>query len=210
MSSYNWERHWRETDEPERARAFSIKMAQKIHDFIMDRAIQTVGDYGCGPGTFLFELASSFPERQFFGYDISNAIIEKNRRMTEINHIKNLIFEVDTLPYPLEKRKFDLLTCFATLHYLEEIEAAIANMFEMVKPGGYLIFNYPNVYTMKQYQKDIKLDDENLRNRFSLVLAGKNLLSYRKIGDVLGIAPRKFYSSMKGNIYVSIFKDTKV
>ncbi len=171
-----------------------------------DRSIQTVGEYGCGSGTFLFELANLFPERLFFGYDISEAIIKKNRRIADTKHIENLIFEVDTLPYPSEKRKFNLLTCFSTLHYVEEIEVAIANMFRMVKPRGYLIFNYPNTYTKSQYQKDIKLDDETMRKRFSLVLAGKNLLSNRKIRDVLGVAPRKFYSSMKGNIYVSIFK----
>jgi hypothetical protein len=36
------------------------------------------------------------------------------------------------------------------------------------------------------------------------VLAGENLLSLERIRIVLGIKPRKFYSSTKANIYVLI------
>jgi len=179
-------------------------MAHRISDFIRDRSIQTIGDYGCGPGTFLFELANIFPEKTYFGYDISEAIIERNRKVAETNNVENIFFEVDLLPCPAVNRMFDLVTCFATLHYVEDIELAISNLYTLVKPRGYLIFNYPNVYTMRQYQKDVEPSDDYMRQRFSLVLAGKNILSYRKIRDVLRVSPRKFYSSNMGNIYVSI------
>jgi len=45
-----------------------------------------------------------------------------------------------------------------------------------------------------------------MKERFALVLAGENLLSLRKIQEILGVKPQRFYSSIKSNVYVIIHK----
>jgi len=43
-----------------------------------------------------------------------------------------------------------------------------------------------------------------MKRRFALLLAGRNLISQRRIQEILGARPRKFYSSIKSNIYVLV------
>ncbi len=204
MSRFDWDRHWELKEEPEGARIFAVKMADMIADFIEKRKVRTVADYGCGPATLLFNLAERFPAISFYGLDVAESIVRKNKEKAAKLGTTNLRFEQDRLPCPSAGGAYDLVTCFATLHYVREIEGAIRGLFKLVNRGGHLIFNYPNAYTQRAYQRDVKPDDEYTKRRFALVLAGENLLSMKKIKDVLGVRPRRFYSSVRSNVYVSV------
>ena len=204
MSSIDWDKQWETNEEPEGARAFAEKMADRLREFMRVKGIGSVADYGCGPATTLFGLAEHFTDIDFYGYDMTASIIQKNKEKARELGFMNLSFVQDSLPNPRKTKTFDLVTCFSTLHYIEEIECAIKRLFELVNPGGYLIFNYPNTYTRKTYQEDIQPDDEYMKRRFALLLAGRNLISQRRIQEILGARPRKFYSSIKSNIYVLV------
>ena len=206
MSTFDWDKHWKVTPEPERARQFAIKMADMLSNFMQDKHVKSMADYGCGSATLLFTLARRFPDIEFYGFDVAVSIIQRNKERVAQLQLQNLHFEQDSLPSPQKRRTYDLVVCFATLHYTKEIENAIRNLFELVNPRGYLIFNYPNIYTRTAYQKDIKPEDDYMKKRFTVVLAGENLLSLRKIKNILGVRPKKFYSSIKANIYVVIHK----
>jgi trans-aconitate methyltransferase len=78
MSKFDWNRHWELKEEPEDAMRFAVKMAEMIADFIENKKITTVADYGCGPATLIFKLAERFPEKSFYGLDIAESIIQKN------------------------------------------------------------------------------------------------------------------------------------
>ena len=206
MSVFDWNKHWKMTEEPKKARQFAIKMADILCGFMQDKHVRSVADYGCGPATLLFTLAKRCPQIQFYGFDIAASIIQRNKERAVRLQLRNLHFEQNSLPNPRERRTYDLMVCFATLHYIKEIGHAIKNLFKLVSSGGYLIFNYPNIYTRTGYQKDIKPNDKDMKQRFALVLAGENLLSLRKIRKILGVTPKKLYSSSKVNIYVVIHK----
>jgi trans-aconitate methyltransferase len=206
MSKFDWNEHWEVTSENEEARKFAIKMADMIGAFLQNKRIGSVADYGCGPATCLFALAERFPQIEFYGFDVAASIIEKNSEKASELGIKNLSFKQDGLPIPRKERAYDLVICLATLHYIKEIELAIKNLLGLVNPKGYLIFNYPNTYCRTAYQRDIKPQDETMKQRFAVVLAGENLLSLKKISIALGSRPKKFYSSIKSNIYVLIHK----
>ena len=206
MFTFDWDKHWKVTPEPEEARRFAIKMADMLSNFMQDKHVRSMADYGCGPATLLFTLARRFPQIEFYGFDVAASIIQRNEKGVAQLQLQNLHFKQGSLPSPQKTRKYDLVVCFATLHYTKEIELAIRKLFESVNPGGYLIFNYPNIYTRTAYQKDIKPEDEYMKKRFALVLAGENLLSLRKIKNILGVRPKKFYSSIKANIYVAVYK----
>ena len=204
MSSMDWNKHWNTKEEPKVARDFAEKMADRLRDFMRGKEIGSVADYGCGSATTLFKLAEYFTDIDFYGYDMATSIIQKNKEKARELGFMNLSFIQDSLLNPRKKKPFDLVTCFATLHYVEEIDRAIKWLFEQVNPGGYLIFNYPNIYTKKTYQEDIQPDDEYMKQRFVLLLAGRNLISQRRIQEILGTRPKKFYSSIKSNIYVFV------
>jgi trans-aconitate methyltransferase len=183
-------------------------MADMICHFMQNKRINLVADYGRGLATLMFALAERFPQTEFFGFDTAISIIQKNLERAFQLDLKNLHFEQDGLPSPRKERTYDLVCCFATLHYIKEIERAVKNLFELVNPKGYLIFNYPNIYTRAAYRRDIKPRDEYMKKRFVLVLAGENLLTLKKINIMLGSRPKKFYSSTRANIYVLIRKST--
>ena len=202
----DWDKHWETNEEPEGARDFAEKMADRLREFMRGKGIGSVADYGCGHATTLFRLADHFTDIDFYGYDMTASIIQKNTEKARELGLMNLSFVQDSLPNPRKTKTFDLVTCFSTLHYVEEIERAIKRLFEQVNPGGYLIFNYPNTYTRKTYQEDIQPDDEYMKRRFALLLAGRNLISQRRIRKILGARPKKFYSSIESNIYVLVRK----
>jgi 2-polyprenyl-3-methyl-5-hydroxy-6-metoxy-1,4-benzoquinol methylase len=49
--------------------------------------------------------------------------------------------------------KFDLITCISVLEHLEESEAAIRNMFNLLNPSGYLIITFP--YNENKYVRNV-------------------------------------------------------
>ncbi|MFX1563794.1 MAG: class I SAM-dependent methyltransferase [Promethearchaeota archaeon] len=206
MSSFDWDEYWRIREEPEDAREFAVKMADRVATFTSNKRIESVADFGCGPASMLFELAERFPHVTFHGFDTALSVVEMNRAKVAQNRFSNLHFIQDQLPRPQTGKIFDLVICLSTLHYIRDIGIAVQNLFSRVCSGGYLLFNYPNIFSRAMYRRDIQSEDECMKSRFALVLLGANLLSFRRIAYLLGVWPRKFYASIRGNIYVIVRK----
>ena len=206
MDEIDWNKHWTQTEEPEGATKFAVKMAERVGIFIDESDVREAADFGCGPATMLFELANRYPSIDFYGFDIAESVIVRNREKAGKAGYGNLFFEVDSLPAPKTFRRFDLVLCFSMLHYIKDINEAIRSLFRLVNPGGHLIFNYPNLYSLKAKERETPQDDKYTRRRFSVLLSGENVISQRKIRRILGVYPRKFYSSKIYNIYVTVRK----
>jgi SAM-dependent methyltransferase len=206
MTPIDWNEYWTLHEEPEGATRFAVEMVERVSRFIDKHDVCYAADFGCGPATTLFELAGMYPSIDFFGYDIAESVIRQNMERAEKGGQGNLFFETDSLPAPKTLRRFDLVLCFSTLHYIKEIEEAIRSLFWLLNPGGHLIFNYPNVYSKKAKERELLPDDEHLRRRFSVLLSGANVTSQRKIRQILGVYPRKFYSSKIFNVYIVLGK----
>lgn len=206
MAPIDWNKHWELNEEPEGATQFALEMAERLRAFIDEHIVCEVADIGCGPASTLFDLARTYPSLNFYGFDIAKSIIMKNRKRAEEDGLCNLFFETDALPYPKTSQRFELVLCFSTLHYVEEIREAIVSLFELVKPGGHIIFNYPNIHSKRAKENEIQPEDELMKKRFSVLLSGVNITSQREIKHLLGVSPRKFYSSKIFNIYVIIKK----
>jgi trans-aconitate methyltransferase len=206
MAEFDWEKHWERGEEPEGARQFALRFAEMLAGFIEENRIESVADYGCGPATTIFALTRRFPEVSFHGFDAAASIISKNRERARLEGVENIRFEIDGLPHPQSVQRFDLVTCLSTLHYVENVEGALGALYGLLNPGGHMIFNYPSRYTRWAKIREIPPDDEKNRRRFSVLLAGRNLTSQRRIGAVLGVRPRRFYSSRRQNIYAMVRK----
>ena len=206
MASIDWNEHWTLNDESKGATEFAVEMADRLGRFIDERDIDNVADLGCGPATTLFELAGMYPRIDFYGFDIAESVIRKNKEKAEKDGLRNIFFETDELPDTRTLLRFDLVICFSTLHYIKDIGSALRSLFELVNPCGHLIFNYPSIHTKRSYEKDVQQGDECMEKRFSILLSGDNVTSQREINRLLGVRPRKFYSSKIFNIYVRVRK----
>jgi trans-aconitate methyltransferase len=159
--------------------------------------LYSVADFGCGPALTLFELARRFPKVNFSGFDFSSAVIQRNNDRVRDLVLHNLTFERSTLPNVPSELSFSLVLCIATLHYVKKSLLAIQNLLGTLKPGGFLIFNYPNRYSVYWYRRNA---DEEMKGRFALLLSGKNVLSKRVAEKALARSCDNFWTLMGENI----------
>jgi 2-polyprenyl-3-methyl-5-hydroxy-6-metoxy-1,4-benzoquinol methylase len=132
------------------------------------------------------------PRCEFHGYDSSRTILRNDRQKAEKLRLGNIHFHLAKLPAMAVRMRFSIVLCIATLHYVEDPRQAIRQLYSMVEPGGYLIFNYPNRAHRAAVIREAELDPVVSR-RFELVIRGGNLLSYSSIGRTLRRRPRSFW-----------------
>lgn len=192
-STIDWETHWKNTDRTElpEMEAAGRRMARRLERYFESFPASLV-DVGCGPAFALFELAGRHPHTEFVGYDAAESVLRENRSRAADRGLDNLAFRSATLPGLSAERTFGCVTCIATLHYVADIETAIATLLAHVEPGGALVFNYPNRHTRRTYRNDPDADAE----RFELVLRGENLLTYDEIERITGRRPASFWKAV--------------
>ncbi len=135
-------------------------------------------------------------------------MIKRNRERARELAIRNISFNRIQLPDVPRGMTFNLVLCIATLHYVKDNLLAIQDLFTILEPGGFLIFNYPNAYSRQWYQKNAT---GNMRRRFALLLSGENILSEKTIEDALGRPCHNFWteigeSAPRGNPCVYVRK----
>ncbi len=210
--TWDWDSFYSKHRQPKEQTQAGKRMAERIERFVQSRGLElrSVADVGCGPATTLFELARHMPGTRFYGYDASKTILEMNRRKTERKGFCNLHFRYGRLPNIPVQRRYSLVLCIATIHYVRDTRRALRNLYAMVEYSGYLIFNYPNTLqraaTIREAEKDPVVN-----TRFRLVIEGGNLLSRQSIYDVLGRRPESFWKAVgeppkRLNPCVAVFK----
>lgn len=94
-------------------------------------------EIGCGTGSTALVLAPFVA--QMTATDISGgmlAIAEDKRAKTGI---ANLAFVQTEATQPIEGAPFDAACAFSILHLLDDLDAGLAHLHSMIKPGGLLI-----------------------------------------------------------------------
>jgi ubiquinone/menaquinone biosynthesis C-methylase UbiE len=95
-------------------------------------------EVGCGAGVFTAELMRHGYD--VWGIDLSEAMIKYAQetsgiRRFSVGDMENLEFSDNT---------FDAVTCLGVIEYLERDEAALREMWRVLKPGGRAIISTPN------------------------------------------------------------------
>ncbi len=183
-------------DLPEQARLFFDMLAQKIKKEIERVNALEVAEIGCGRGELIHRLARSLPHCRFIGYDLSAITISKLASAA----LPNEEFKCLSLPR-VPDRLFDCVLCINALHYVPESLLSIKRLWKTVRPGGLLIFNYPNRYyaamlPAKPQSELWKTVEEPMRKRI-------NLLSQKMIRAALsGARMRHLHSSGRHSVYL--------
>lgn len=95
-------------------------------------------EFGCGTGSTAIIHAPYV--RHIRAIDVSSKMIEIARRKAEESQVKNVTFErcaIDELTVPNDT--FDMVLGLSILHLLENKEKVIAKVYEILKPGGFLV-----------------------------------------------------------------------
>lgn len=59
----------------------------------------------------------------------------------------------DDITKPKLEYRYDLITCISVLEHIVKFDDAVANMFKLLKPGGFLIITCP--YSEKKYVNNV-------------------------------------------------------
>ena len=140
-----------------------------------DESIKHVIDAGCGEGLFLYPLAKRFPKVQFTGLDFRQANIELCQKVVEKEGLNN----VDLQLFDLEKgrsqvvEKADLIFLVGVLHCINDTEAVLGNLKNILNEQGKLLIYSP--INRKRffpwfeglYQKNSNYELENAQHLFN-------------------------------------------
>lgn len=95
-------------------------------------------DCGCGKGRFDKNLISTYPNKNYYGVDISQNIL--NLTPSEMKTAQGSLLNI-----PHEDSKFDLVFCVEALEHAIDIKAAIKEMVRILKKGGKLLIIDKNI-----------------------------------------------------------------
>ncbi len=95
-------------------------------------------DIGCGPGGFLCEVEKRYPDIQLNAIDLSEEMVKE----TASRLSKTAVATVgDAEDMPLESCFYRVVTCNMSIHHYPHPQAAVNEMYRILRPGGYLILN---------------------------------------------------------------------
>ncbi|MDJ1479317.1 methyltransferase domain-containing protein [Cytophagaceae bacterium YF14B1] len=185
-------------DDPREAKRLDAKVNpdEFISTFlspVLTEGAQTIADLGCGAGAIISALAAKFPEKQFFGVDVSAARLEQaqlkcfteeGNALTNISFREGSIYEI-----PLASDSVDVVYTRFLLEYLKEPVAAIRELKRIIRPGGkvvlqdldgQLLFQYPfSVPEMEQV-----FDYLNKKTGFDPYI-GRKLFAYSRQAELV-------------------------
>jgi ubiquinone/menaquinone biosynthesis C-methylase UbiE len=99
-----------------------------------------VVDVGCGWGGSLAKLAARFAPERLVGIDIAPKMVEAAAREAAKLGPRVEVLKANSAALPLADESVDLLFCHQTFHHLVDQDAAIAEFFRVLRPGGTMLF----------------------------------------------------------------------
>ena len=119
----------------------SICEAIAAHPWQHCNPYQSVLDIGCGDGKISAQIASRLPLGRVLGIDASLSMIthSNERHASKHSNLTFAIADAQALPEQYHE-KFDTITSFYCLHWIENLEQTLHSIRKCLKPNGQLIF----------------------------------------------------------------------
>ncbi|XP_056630803.1 juvenile hormone acid O-methyltransferase-like isoform X1 [Diorhabda sublineata] len=107
---------------------------------------ESIFEFGIGDGTNTKQtLLPILPQdyKEFIGSDISHEMIEFVQSNMSDTRSKFIKLDICSKNIPNELlNRFDHIFSFCVMHWLQNTEQALKNLYEMLKPGGQMILTY--------------------------------------------------------------------
>jgi SAM-dependent methyltransferase len=113
---------------------WSRQLALPFLDFVGGAVGDRVLDVGCGTGHLAFAVARRFGAARVHGIDLAQPYVEHAQRH---NQDARVVFEVaDACALPFPDHAFDRVLSLLVLHFVPQVDQAIAEMRRVARPGG--------------------------------------------------------------------------
>lgn len=136
-------------------RSVLVRALDDLQRLILPQAVATqprVVDVGCGFGHSFAELAQRFSPSAIVGLDADPGLQERAGDEARACPCKVELKEANAARTGLPDASFDIVFCHQTFHHIVEQEAAMAEFFRILKPGGVLLFAESTKYYIHSLQ----------------------------------------------------------
>jgi ubiquinone/menaquinone biosynthesis C-methylase UbiE len=113
-------------------------LIKRIRTVAEDRPVRVL-DVGCGTGVFAERIRVALPRASVWGIDLVSGMLTKGaeRWRRHAGHIVPIQADSERLPFAAGS--FDVVTCANSFHHYPHQDRAIAEMRQVLKPGGRLM-----------------------------------------------------------------------
>jgi len=102
---------------------------------------ETLVEVGCGTGTLTMWFAKRLSETgKVVGLDVDGPTLRRSSREAQRGGLRNMVLEVgNAYSLPLPDEYAEIVACKSLLCVLERVEAAVKEMYRVLKRGGQLV-----------------------------------------------------------------------
>lgn len=127
--------------------SMALPRAIECRLFSQQRLKPPILDLGCGDGLFTHILLKGSQQRIYMGMDleIEQLLLAKGK-----DGYDNLaVGDIQTIPF--QTGYFQTVISNSVLEHVGDLSRALSEIYRVLAPGGYFIFNVPNANTTKNY-----------------------------------------------------------
>lgn len=114
------------------------RLARHLYGHLSKLQGKSVLEAGSGAGRFSEILLKA--GAQLCSFDLSSAV-EANAKNNPLSE-RFVLAQADIMNIPFERSSFDYVICIGVVQHTPDPEATIKSLYEMVKPGGYLVIDH--------------------------------------------------------------------
>jgi len=120
--------------------AFWDRIGSRTIERLAPEAGACILDVGCGAGASALPAARAVgPEGRVIGVDLAEALLERARCRAERFGLRNAAFRCgDMTALDLPDASFDAVVCVFAIFFVPDMEAQVAELWRLVRPGGRL------------------------------------------------------------------------
>jgi ubiquinone/menaquinone biosynthesis C-methylase UbiE len=142
--------------------------AEILKEFLKKCKKGPILDVACGTG----RLFPYYGKRKIYGIDISKDMLKKAKKRSKKAVLKTS--DAEKIPYP--SNKFLVVITSRFICHTPYYEKVIKEMVRVLKPGGCLLIDFPNKYSLTYFPTKFRLLTKKLRYY--------NLFTYSQIKDI--------------------------
>ncbi len=128
-------------------------IAQSLAADLPDRNISDILEIGCGTGNLTKYLLCLYKDKNFCITDISPAMVKNAKEKFPNKNIKWAVFDGEN---PNTSQKYDLIVANMAFQWFENMDKALENLTNLLKPNGSLFYSVPSKQSFKEWKATLK------------------------------------------------------
>jgi ubiquinone/menaquinone biosynthesis C-methylase UbiE len=168
----------------------SEKKSESVYQEIIERTTKYLSlndhvlDFGCATGNKTIALAGKV--RHIHGIDISPGMIGLANQKKAASKVPNVTFSSGTIfDEELQAASFDRIVSQAVVHLLEDKEAVIRRIYQLLKPGGLFISATPCFKDKMTFKKRIEVTLYVIMQRLGIFPLHLNMFTIRDVENIM-------------------------